>query len=402
MDAVMNQPRGVAVGSENDLFIADYNNSRIRMVDPAEGTIETVAGGGDPVQDSSEYDGALATAVAFTPAGICFGRDGNLYVTTDLDEVLKVNSDGIITWVAGDFALDFSGDGGPATEAGLSYPTGVFAYSDGTVLIADRDHNRIRRVDPDGTISTIAGSGPADSGGFSGDGGPATEAMLYGPSGVTVGPGGEIYIADTYNHRIRKVDTDGTISTVAGSGPDGAEEGRFGGDGGPATLANLSVPINVIVTNEGTIYITDSYNHCIRRVDTEGNIDTVVGDNQAGFSGDGNPATTAQFYFPEGIAFDSEGNLYIADSWNHRVRAVMALESAGAVVVGGTVAKTPEEAANFDGDATVGFGDFLVFAGGFGSQSSDDGFDPRLDLDGDGAVGFGDFLMFAAVFGQTI
>lgn len=221
-----------------------------------------------------------------------------------------------ISTIAGTGASGFGGDGGPATAAQLDYPGGVAKDSAGNIYIADTDNRRIRKIAPNGTISTVAGNGVSPAG-TRGDGGLATDAQLNDPTGVAVDSSGNIFIADPADHRIRKVSTDGTISTVAGTGTPG-----FGGDGGPATAAQLWAPRDVAVDSAGHLFIADFSNHRVRRIDTDGSISTVAGDGTAGFNGDGIPAIAARLNYPNGVALDAAGNLFIADKENHRVRKV--------------------------------------------------------------------------------
>ncbi len=228
--------------------------------------------------------------------------------------------------MAGDGIFGFSGDGDPATSASLRDPFGVALDGAGNLFIADRFNQRIRRVDAaTGIITTVAGDGPTGigAGGFSGDGGPATSASLNSPFGVAVDGAGNLFIADTLNNRIRKVDTSGIITTVAGNGSFG-----FSGDGGPATSASLHEPFGVALDGSGNLFIADRFNQRIRRVDAAtGIITTVAGDGPTGigaggFSGDGGPATSASLSFPFGVALDGSGNLFIADFSNSRIRKV--------------------------------------------------------------------------------
>ena len=215
---------------------------------------------------------------------------------------------GIITTIAGNGIAGYSGDGGLATNAELNNPYGVAVDSNGNIYIADTNNNRIRKVNSTtGIITTIAGNGTA---GYSGDGGLATNAELYYPYGVAVDSNGNIYIADTYNNRIRKVNsTTGIITTIAGNGTAG-----YSGDGGPATNAQLNYPYGVAVDSSGNIYIADTDNNRIRKVNsTTGIITTIAGNGNPGYSGDGGPATNAELYDPSGVAVDSNGNIYIAD-----------------------------------------------------------------------------------------
>ena len=208
----------------------------------------------------------------------------------------------------------FAGDGGPAVEALLDFPLGVALDAAGNLYIADSNNNRIRKVDPAGIITTIART---DEEGFFGDGGPATEAHLRCPSGVATDSTGNLYIADPCNQRILRVDPSGTISTYAGTG-----ELSFGGDGGPAVEAQLRFPPGVTVDAAGNLYIADFANHRIRKVGSSGTITTIAGTGERGFAGDGGSATEAQLRGPTGVATDGTGNLYIADPGNDRIRRV--------------------------------------------------------------------------------
>jgi sugar lactone lactonase YvrE len=277
------------------------------------GTITTVAGNGTP---GFSGDGGPATNARLAyPTGVAVDAAGNLYIADRLNSrVRKVSTSGTITTVAGDGSAGFSGDGGPATNAQLAGPYGVAVDAAGNLYIADFQNSRVRKVSTSGTITTVAGDG---SFGFSGDGGPATNAQLAGPNGVAVDAAGNLYIADINNHRVRKVSTSGTITTVAGNGTPG-----FSGDGGPATNARLRPPTGVAVDAAGNLYIADIFNQRVRKVSTSGTITTVAGTGIYGFSGDGGPATNARLAYPSGVAVDAAGNLYIADQNNHRVRKV--------------------------------------------------------------------------------
>ncbi|MGO9095116.1 MAG: BACON domain-containing protein, partial [Bryobacteraceae bacterium] len=304
-------PLGVAVDSAGNLYIADWGDSRIRKV--SGGTITTFAGGGN----QGLGDGGPATSASLSlPAGVAVDSAGNVYIADSYNNRIRKVSGGTITTVAGNGAYGFSGDGGPATSASLFYPFGVTVDSAGNLFIFDTFNQRIRKVSA-GTIATVAGNGLA---GYSGDGGPATRASLNlaGGSfngGVGVDSAGNLYIADTFNQRIRKVSA-GTISTVAGNG-----NGGFAGDGGPAANASLFGPSGVAVDSVGNLYIADASNNRIRKL-SGGTIATVAGNGIQGFSGDGGPATSASLYTPSGVAVDSAGDLFIADSGNSRIRKV--------------------------------------------------------------------------------
>ena len=219
-----------------------------------------------------------------------------------------------ITTFAGTGVPGFSGDGGPAVQAQLNLPGDVAVDGAGNVYVADTNNHRIRKVDPSGTTATITTIAGTEESGFSGDGGAAVQAQLNLPHGVAVDGSGNVYIADTNNHRIRRVDSSGTTTTIAGTGVSG-----FSGDGGAAVQARLNSPHGVAVDGSGNVFIADTNNHRIRRVDSSGTITTIAGTGVSGFSGDGGPAVQAQLYLPHGVAVDGFGNVYIADTNNHRI-----------------------------------------------------------------------------------
>ena len=292
-------PQGLAVDSAGNLYIADFLNSRIRKV--SNGVITTVAGGG-----SSFGDSGPATGAQLGPVGVAVDSAGALYIA-DGNRIRKV-SNGVITTVAGTGPQGFSGDNGPATSAQLDIPSGVAVDSADNLYIAGG--NRIRKVS-NGVITTVAGNGTF---GFSGDNGPATSAQLNSPFGVAVDSAGNLYIDDGNNNRIRKVSS-GVITTVVGGGTSGL------GDNSPATSAQLRSPGGVAVDSTGNLYIADSGNARIRKV-SNGVITTVAGNGTDGSSGDNGPATSAQLREPYGVAVDSAGDIYIADSANNRIRKV--------------------------------------------------------------------------------
>ena len=240
-------------------------------------------------------------------------------------------SPGEITTVAGDGTWGYSGDGGPATSAEMDSPESVAVDAAGNFYIADTQNNCIRKVDTSGVITTIAGNGTE---GYSGDGGQATSAELALPYGVAVDAAGNLYIADTMNNVIRKVDSNGIITTISGNGYQQYgggyqvfNNGGYSGDGGPAKSAEMDDPEAVAVDASGNLYIADTCNLRIRKMDTKGVITTVAGNgggnaNLGGYSGDGGPAANAELSQPVGVAVDAAGNLYIADMNNNRIRKV--------------------------------------------------------------------------------
>jgi cysteine-rich repeat protein len=311
--AQLNYPSGVAVDGLGNLYIADRANNRIRQVDTA-GVITTIAGTG---VSGSGGDGGLATNGQLSaPQGVAIDGLGNFYVADVSNQrIRRVDANGIITTVAGTGVPGFTSDGGAATSAQLFEPYGVAVDSLGNLYIADRNNQRVRRVDAMGIITTRAGSGTA---GFGGDGAAATSGLLDGPTGVAVDGLGNLYIADQQNHRIRRVDPSGVIATIVGAGTPGDS-----GDDSAATSATLSFPSGVAVAG-GNIYIAETANHRIRRIDAGGVITTVAGTGVSGSSGDGALATSGRLSSPSSIALDSAGSMYIADRGNHRIRRVSA------------------------------------------------------------------------------
>ncbi|MFD0309636.1 RICIN domain-containing protein [Streptomyces sp. NPDC127119] len=222
----------------------------------------------------------------------------------------------LISTVAGTGVAGFKGDNEPALTAQLNRPYGIAVDSTGTLYFSDYNNHRVRRITTDGKISTVAGTGVA---GYRGDNGPALAAQLNSPREVAVDSAGALYITDAGNHRVRKITADGTISTVAGIGVAG-----FAGDGGPATAARLNYPLGVAVDSADTVYISDHTNHRVRKITADGTISTVAGTGTAGFRGDDGPAVAAQLNRPYAVAVDGAGTLYITDGSNNRVRKITA------------------------------------------------------------------------------
>ncbi len=275
--------------------------------------ITTIAGNG-----AAGYtgDGVSATTTSLNnPFGVAADAAGNVYIADNLNNrIRKVNASGIITTIAGTGSAGYSGDGGPATAADLFQPWDIAVDGAGNVYFADLYNSRIRKINTGGIISTVAGNGTF---GYFGDGGMATLAYLNGASGIAVDATGNLYICDGYNNRVRKVSTSGIITTIAGTGVAG-----YSGDSGPATAAMLNSPSRVSVSAAGNVYISDMGNHRIRMINTAGIISTYSGTGIAGFGGDGGPATSALVNNPYGIAVDAIGNVCFGDSTNNRVRRV--------------------------------------------------------------------------------
>ncbi len=336
-------PFSVTLDTKGNIYIADTYNNRIRKINTA-GVITTIAGGGT----SGLGDGGQATAAELDyPTQAIFDALGNMYICDELHpRIRKVNTLGIITTIAGNGTVGYSGDGGQATAANFKDPQYMTFDVNGNLYIADVGNNRIRKVNTLGIISTIAGTGIA---GYSGDGGQATAAEFDGPDGVTFDTKGNLYIADYSNNCIRMVNTTGITSTIAGTGTAG-----YSGDGGQATAAELNGTNDGIVFDAlGNFYIPDAVNNRIRKVNTLGIISTIAGNGMAGFSGDGGMAITAELNYPGAVALDSSlCNLYIADLYNNRVRMVSNAEvsitvNSPSVCIGNTATLTASGAANY-------------------------------------------------------
>ena len=351
VSAQLNSPIGLALDSSGNLFIADSANNCVRKVTPA-GAITTIAGTGaygysgdggpasqaelsNPsglavdsggnlfIADSGNSvirkvlpsgniitvaggPGTSSSGSLGTPNGIALDSAGNLLITDDaFNHVLKLNPAGSLTVIAGDGSYNYSGDGGLAANARLGAPAAVAIGAGGNVYIADLANSIVQKVSPTGIITPFAGTGTQ---GFSGDNGPAASAQLDGPYGLAISPAGELYISDSSNNRIRKVSPNGTITTIAGNGTPG-----YSGDNGPATAAQLNQPRGIAIDSSGNLYIADTSNNRVRKVSSSGIITTVAGTGVSGFSGSGIPATIAELSYPNSVAVDSAGNLYITD-----------------------------------------------------------------------------------------
>lgn len=313
-----NTPGGVAVDAAGNKYIADYNNNRIRKVSPT-GTITTIAGTGFGSYLAAHDGGPATDAWIFAPRGIALDAAGNIYFSDYGNNIIrKISTSGIITTIAGipGSIPSYGGDGGPAIAAHLGQVWGLTVDAAGNIFLADQLNHRIRKINTSGIISTVAGTGFAV---YTGDGVPATSTNLNEPTGVAVDAAGNIYIADNSNNRVRKVNTSGIISTIAGTGlPYG-----YTGDGGPATAAHMYYPRAIAVDAANNIYICDWNNSAVRKINTMGTISTVAGTGTAGFSGDGGAATAARLDHPSGVAIHpTNGDIFISDDLNNRVRRV--------------------------------------------------------------------------------
>jgi uncharacterized protein (TIGR03437 family) len=350
--ASLKAPQSVAVDAAGNIYIADTSNARVRMVSP-QGVITTVVGGA-PLAVTVFDDGIPAVGADILPTAIAVDAAGNLYISDFFTNRVRKVVNGMITTVAGNQKQDFSGDGGPALQAALNTPTGLAVDADGNVYIGDSANERVRKVTLDGNIETVAGN---DLFRYSGDGGPATSATLNLPYAIALDKSGNLYIVEPEQARVRKVAPNGSITTFAGTGQQG-----YNGDNIPATSAKLWFPSGVAVDGIGAVYIGDQLSGKIRRVAPDGTIITVAdglngpqavlidgsgnlfvsetngnivrritpagvsavyaGNGKEGFSGDGGPATQASLDQPAGLGLDRQGNLYIADSYNERIRKV--------------------------------------------------------------------------------
>jgi len=336
------EPYAIALDAAANLFIAERQDARIRIVVASNGNIYTVVGNGSL---GFSGDGAASNlAILNQPTGIALDPAGNLYIADSencrIRKAANEGGSGTISTIAGNGGVSYSGDGGQAIKAQLNTPLGVAVDAGGNIFIADNANNVVRKVTAAGAISTLAGNGKTGSGG---DGSAATSAQLNAPQGVAVDASGNVYIADTGNARIRKVSAGGTISTYAGNGTPG-----YAGDGQAASTAQLNLPIGLTVDPAGNLYIADFGNNVVRKVAiSNGTISTVAGHGVQSYGGDGQLATSAALNGPAAVALDQAGNLYIADSQNNRVRVVT---PAGTI---GTVAGTGIPGYTGDGQAAT-------------------------------------------------
>jgi trimeric autotransporter adhesin len=347
--AQLNAPQGMALDKAGNLYIADSKNNRVRVVNSA-GIINTFAGTGltSPGGANTYNDGGLATnALLRLPGGVAVDGSGNVYIADTGDNMIrKVTTDGLINAFAGDSYGSYLGDGGPALKAELHTPEDVAVDSSGNVYITDSANAVIRKVTTDGKINFIAGNVSTTTGpsiGYSGDGGPANVAGLVTPYALVLDSTGQIFFAENGDSRIRKIDTKGIITTIAGTGTAG-----FAGDGSSGTKALLAFPTGVAVDSSGNIFIADSVNRRIRKLTSGGTISTVAGNGNYSYSGDGGQAISAQLNAAQAVAIDASGNLYIADTVNNAIRKVT---PAGFIT---TIAGNGTSGSGGDGSAATG------------------------------------------------
>lgn len=305
-------PLDIIFDADGQPLILDWNNLRLRRIN-RDGTVSTVMG--TDIEDFPS-DGALAIDTPLHHASdVEFDASGRLYVAGDhVPVVFRVGTDSRVFTVAGTHEYGYTGDHGPALQAELSTPFGVLPDAAGGFYVSDVDADVVRYVDPQGIITTVAGTGEQ---GYSGDGHPGPQAQLAGPSRLKFGPDGLLYFCETKNHVIRRLQADGTIETFAGTGARG-----YSGDHGPAAQAQFDTPYDLRFAPNGDIYVADTGNNVIRRIDTTGIVTTVVGNGMPVFAGDGGQAADCSLRRPSAVIFDAEGSMWIADTSNQRVRRV--------------------------------------------------------------------------------
>lgn len=329
-EAVFDWPSGIAIDARGNIFVAERRADRVRRIDASTGTVTTVAGTG--VRGYSGDGGLASEALISIPELIDVDGTGNLYIADRGNaRIRRVDaSTGVITTFAGTGNVGYDGDGGMATEATLSYPFGVLADAAGDVYIADTENHVVRRVDRDtGVITTVAGSGVA---GYAVDGGRALDAQLNRPHNFAIDLRGRLVIGDSQNQRIRRVDLEtGIIATLYGSGEQGTSP-----DGIPASEAAFAYFGSLLVADDGDLLVAGWVDNRIRRIDAEsGIITTIAGNGTPGYSGDGGPATEAQIHGPYGMALHPDGSLYVAEAQNGVIRRVD-LESGIISTIAGT------------------------------------------------------------------
>jgi len=316
LQVIIESPMGVAVDSSDNIYVSDRASRLIWKIEPS-GRATVIAGTGKSTgPDGLPRERVPARDVDFaSPEGVAVDKDGNILIADSLNHaILKIDREGYLTQIAGNGRRGFNGDGIPATEASLSAPYDVRVDSRGDIYIADVSNHRVRKIDGNGVISTVAGTGVA---GYSGDGGLAIHAQLNMPYGIIPDNDGNLLIADSDNNVVRKIGRDGIIHTIAGNGQPGYE-----GDGGASPAAKLNSPQALAVDRDGRLYIDDEHNNAIRFIERDGTMRTLVGSKGPGFSGDGRPASVAQIADPENIFVRKDGSILICARDNARLRIV--------------------------------------------------------------------------------
>lgn len=343
----LHTPYGICVDAAGNIYIPDGGNRRVRKISPA-GTISTIAGTG--VLGYSGDGGPATAAQLFEPTCVFVDAANNVFIADEYNNcVRKINPAGIITTLAGTGTSGYTGDGGPATAARLYYPYSITADALGNVYIADRGNHCIRKINTAGIISTFAGTGTS---GYSGDGGPATAARFFQPVSLCLSTSGDMYITDWGNRRVRKINPAGVISTIAG-------DGTFSfADGVPAVSTGLSNPYGVSIDCNGNIYVGEYTGYRIRRINAAGIIHTIAGNGTFGYTGDGGPATAAQLYYPIALSLDAAGDMLVSDQGNNCIRKITnpgtgtTISGPSVICVGGTGSYTAAVAGGTWGSIT--------------------------------------------------
>ena len=341
-------PVGIAVSPTGSVFVSDWTGQRIRRITTG-GTISTYAGNGVP--GSGGNGGQATSANLYDPASSAMDSAGNLYIADSTNHrVRKVTPTGVISMFAGTGSSGYSGDGGAATLANMTTPIGVAIDNAGNIIVSDSGNHTVRRITPTGTITTVAGTG---SGGYNGNSGTATAVQLSEPRGLAVDRTGNLYIADSNNHRIRRVTPGGALSTFAGNGTSG-----YSGNGGAATLAAINRPTGVAVDSVGTVFFSEEDTDILRKVTASGTISRAAGTAwNEGSSGDGGSATAAYLYNPRGVAIEPDGDVLVVDSSNYRVRRIERIAAPQAPTLSSTTPASPgtSETVQVKGTAESGF-----------------------------------------------
>ncbi len=310
MDILLKDPMGIGQDGSGNVYISDRGYRFIWKIE-TNGKARVIAGTG---RKGSALSGVSALESDLgSPQGLCVDRQNRIYFADSANHiVLRIEKDGILTRIAGTGLPGYGGDGGRAIHASLNKPYDVRLDSEENIYIADMGNHRIRMVTREGVIHTVAGIGEP---GYSGDHGPAVASRLKGPYGIFLDSHDRLLIADSSNHVIRRVDRNGIITTIAGVGHPG-----YGGDGGPANAAMFDKPESLYVDEAGSIYVGDEHNHVIRVIDPDGTISTLLGTGTPGLGGDGIPASQAQLNDPENVMLRSDGSILITEGGNARVR----------------------------------------------------------------------------------